>query len=454
LARRDKRERRSFREGTHMSTAVDAVYYPWIAMSDLETLKKALVYFDRVYLVCPPTIARFKGWFREREDVHGRWNQQEIQEFENRLVLFFEFQDNTRELVSEGVLQFVDPYEFGVPCLAQKVNTWSSKNVTDAGAEHVDSVSASSGDFADSCRLLTNAILSDFKEAGFCNLPTSLKAFIGMGWMFDYGASGTTLSEFYGYNLREVMIGQGTAVPETLHLDLSHFPHRGRDRWSDHLGIAVESYVAQSLIINRTLMVAAEMNAAPFTDQMDHFAFMEEKFARISKKGPSPDAIQRCFPECDFREHAFGSRIVETQLPNMEGFGWKDILTIREKVAPELERFRVEVAALATDISAGETGDLQSQIETLIRKKITPAVSELESALKLSRVKVLKTAFAKAQSLKPLVPFSVSVLAGIPIEVGLLISAGMLGLDTALDSYLQRKEIRASSGLSYLLNYR
>lgn len=436
-----------------MTNRINALYYPWIAMSNLESLKKALVYFDKVYLLCPPTVDAFAGaWTWEH--LSGVWDNEHIRNFEAHLEAFFRFREETRELVTDGILQFIDPYAFGVPSLADYVDPWSAKEFTDRAAKHVRTISKSDRGFREKSLALTKAIISDFEHSEFLRIPTALKTFIAMGWMFDYGLSGATLSEFYGYNLRQVMIGQGTASPETLRLDLSHFMREKNDRWSSKLAVEVESYVAQSLIVNRTLLAATELQAAPFTDQLDHFAFLEEKFNRIAKNGEILDAIRRRRPEFSLEEHALGMQIIETELPNLEGFRWDEILAIRQGAASELERFRLEVASLGSELSGSSGEDLRSRIDKIIKQKVAPAVLDLEERLRCSKLKALKAAFTKAQSLKPLVPLSVSIVVGVPVEVGFLISAGLLAVDTALDAYLQRREIRSVSGFSYLLNYR
>lgn len=436
-----------------MSNTLDTLYYPWIATSSLDSLKKALIYFDKVYLLCPPTIDGFSGAWGQ-DHASPAWDNEHVRNFEAQLEAFFLFREETRALVSEGILQFVDPYKFGVPCLADQVDDWSEGQVTHVAADHVRLLSEADKNFAARSTALTQAIISDFAEDSFLRIPTALKAFVAMGWMFDYGLSGATLSEFYGYNLRQVKIGQGSATPDTLRLDLSHFLQRVRDRRPNSLAVEVESYVAQSLVVNRTLFAASELQAVPFTDQPDHFAFLQEKLNRIAANREFLRvARERCLG-FNLEEHALGMQIVETELPNLEGFRWNEILAIRRAAAPELERFRVEIASLGSQLPPDSGDDLKARINRLIKQRVSPAILDLENRLRQSNLKVLKAAFSKAQSLKPWVPLSVSVAAGVPIEVGVLVSAGLLAADTALDVYLQRKEIRSGNGLSYLLNYR
>jgi hypothetical protein len=356
-----------------MTKTIDALYYPWVAISNLDSLKKALVYFDKVYLLCPPTVDSFAGAWAEGHQTPV-WDNEHVRNFEAHLEAFFRFREETRELVSEGILQFVDPYVFGVPSLADHVDAWSEIGVTDQATEHVRALSESDRGFEERSLALTRAIVSDFSHSEFLRIPTALKAFIAMGWMFDYGLSGATLSEFYGYNLRQVMIGQGTASPETLHLDLSHFLKESNDKWSRNLAIEVESYVAQSLIVNRTLLAATELQAIPFTDQLDHFAFLEEKFDRIAKNEEILHIIKRRCPELSLEEHALGMQIIDTELPNLEGFRWDEILAIRQGAASELERFRVEVASLGSQLPGSSGEDLRSRIDRLIKQKVAPAV--------------------------------------------------------------------------------
>jgi hypothetical protein len=214
------------------------------------------------------------------------------------------------------------------------------------------------------------------------------------------------------------------------------------------------SYLGQSLIINRTIMASYELNAFPFTNHVSQFDFLRNKYYRIVSSGHQRDVVQHVLSKLDMKTHEFGLRVVEAHIPNLELRSWHDIVTVRHSAREQLEYFRTEVDKFATDISASfGSPDFDEEVEKVMRRSVNPAIKELANKMKMSKASVLGKAFAKAQSIKPMIPFGLSFFVNVPLYIALLAGAGILAIDTLLDMYLEKEKVRSSSGLSYLFNY-
>jgi hypothetical protein len=84
--------------------------------------------------------------------------------------------------------------------------------------------------------------------------------------------------------------------------------------------------------------------------------------------------------------------------------------------------------------------------------KVAPELLDLQKKIRLSRLKVLNKVIKKTLSLKPTVPFIVSVFTPVPLYAAALVSAGIISLEVALETYLEKQDLLHNNGLAYLLD--
>ncbi len=91
----------------------------------------------------------------------------------------------------------------------------------------------------------------------------------------------------------------------------------------------------------------------------------------------------------------------------------------------------------------GTIADIEfyEQCQKTIQKEIVPTLLDLQKKLKLSRLKILKDFSKNALSVKPTVPFIISAFAPLPLYAAALVAAGLISLETALDMYLERRDL-------------
>jgi hypothetical protein len=142
-------------------TTIEALYFPWIAIQGLETLKKALVYFDKVYVLSPPY---------QHTELLTRAVEQLPEEFHSTVLEFDEFRHNTATLREEGVLEFVDPYAFGVPSFPSASHPRDyayAYSATPDIESHLAKIRRKVPDLDINSRLLSRSILADLSDESF-----------------------------------------------------------------------------------------------------------------------------------------------------------------------------------------------------------------------------------------------------------------------------------------------
>ena len=151
-----------------------------------------------------------------------------------------------------------------------------------------------------------------------------------------------------------------------------------------------------------------------------------------------------------------GQTVLEKHLPVAQDLPFEELINIREKRRSELAAFRVGIGQLASQIDPTHPPeDIELEIHDLVLKKIDPAVQNLRSAMKASRLDALKNIGRSWDSLaKATIPAILSFAAGAPLEVSAAV--GGLGglLAPILEAEVERKKIQHASQWSILIRAR
>jgi len=150
----------------------------------------------------------------------------------------------------------------------------------------------------------------------------------------------------------------------------------------------------------------------------------------------------------------FAWDILTTGLLDVSRFDVEDVLSIREKLRNELGEFRVEVERLTFEFSK-EFG-----IEKLIREgraiadaRLTPRVAAIERKIRGGKHKLLKDLLKVIKKPGAYVPFFGALVAGLPLELATMLSAGLMSAEVALKQWKRREEVR-EDGMYYLVQLR
>jgi hypothetical protein len=143
----------------------------------------------------------------------------------------------------------------------------------------------------------------------------------------------------------------------------------------------------------------------------------------------------------------------ERHLPMVDDLPTEEILEIRRKRRPELERLQSSLAELATKVDpTGPHATIDLQIHDLVAGKVDPAVRDLDSALYSARMEALKKIGQSMESLAgAVIPLVMSVAVGAHTDVKgpASVLGGILG--PLIGGEIERHRILNASQWSILL---
>jgi hypothetical protein len=215
----------------------------------------------------------------------------------------------------------------------------------------------------------------------------------------------------------------------------------------------VEEQTLKSIMYDAAILVSKKFDAIPVTGS-DKFG-TEFKF-QMMKHEQLPMSKLIKFSAGRVRSgYDIMSEAILANVPYFENISFKDILNLRQHCESELQAFRIETRKLATDITF-KNSDVEKgkEILDIVSKEITPIICELERKIKLSRKKWAKRLIDKSTSVETLASLVSTLFAGLPLHYGLLIAAGVAGVQASLETYFDTEDVQASSGLAFLIRLR
>ena len=147
----------------------------------------------------------------------------------------------------------------------------------------------------------------------------------------------------------------------------------------------------------------------------------------------------------------FAADVLEAGFINTSGLGCDEILEARLKLRDELGAFRQELKVLEYEFSK-EFGieKVYREGREIAKIKLSRPVRELESKIKSGQIHVLRRLLDELQKPGAYVPVLGSFFAGLPLDVALALSAGIVSLKAALEAAEEHAKL-ASNGLFYLV---
>jgi hypothetical protein len=137
-------------------------------------------------------------------------------------------------------------------------------------------------------------------------------------------------------------------------------------------------------------------------------------------------------------------------VPNVSDLSFEDILKIRYKAKDELIAYRTYM----DDMNNKITGDLsQSEVyeytNNIIENKIQPSITDLQRKISSANIRVGQTFLDEIKDISSYTPILGSLITNLPIQLSLLVSAGIISAKTLLKAK-EEKNILKSNGLYYL----
>gem|GEM_PF-5491382 len=349
------------------------------------------------------------------------------------------FMHHTKVASDEGILYYVNPLQ--IMSLPLKTHFYSLPDSPEISVNDVDEYLS---------EIMFHSIVGDINDKTFRNAVSKGYPYSERGFAVfkDQGEINwlAMLSRCSSYK-EDKMISIDTFVEDTIIGDrrfktIAPPPGVGFDSIvSPVLGMAVYLSHIFSFIIRNPVY--------PITDSSYYWNLIKNKFGRLEQI----EEISGFEKDKKHKISALGLTTLDIEIPNLSLKTFEEVLHIRNKLKDEISRFRFEMAKFSDFANSHFlSDDFLRECENIALFEIKPAISELERSLSLSRDNVILNTFKSIRSLKPIIPLVSTFLVGIPIQYALAITAGLIGVEAFLDYYFEKKEIRMSSGLSYLLD--
>lgn len=132
----------------------------------------------------------------------------------------------------------------------------------------------------------------------------------------------------------------------------------------------------------------------------------------------------------------------------------EDILEARHSLKDELAAFRETVQQVQLEVTHKYSLDeLVSQGDKIMEITMRPRLKEIEKKITSSKYGIFKKLLKVLRSPNAYVPFLGTAFLGLPIEIALFVSFGLMSVEAATE-YLQEKRELKENGLMYLVRVR
>lgn len=404
-----------------------ATYFPWSMIANEQTLKRALLYFDKIHLLAPKsdTLDTILDDLRAHPEGSHKFAYPELaQRARSALLTFYE---GIRPLRAAGVVASLDSNRV----LANKQRR-----------EEIEQIA-----FEDAL---------DYEMAGMDQPLSYLVQFFDDQALsaHEWNPRGEVAFQYWdnteAKKLYPALKQRVEAYIDTLPAQARVFLRRS---------IRMPDGLVRSVLINTSILSIDDVGSVPIADDPAYFRILVRKYRRILDVETNPSArrnrevITQFVGEARSRSGMLGHIALEVLLPNVDFENLEDVLELRDKFRDHLELFRTKISSLTAALKGTIVDEeFYKDCQRVIATDLIPELLELQKHIRMGRIKALKKFVSSTLSLKPTVPFIVSAFAPIPLYAAALVAAGIITLDVALDYYLERKQLFYNNGLAYLLD--
>ena len=143
--------------------------------------------------------------------------------------------------------------------------------------------------------------------------------------------------------------------------------------------------------------------------------------------------------------------ILNTTLIDSSTLDCSDVLEARYQLRNELAAFRAEIRKLQFDFTREFGLDkVFREGRAIADARLTPRVREIEGKVRTGRIRALRRLTEALEKPGAYVPLVGSVFAGVPLEIALALSVGLVSARVALETWEEHKQV-ANDGLFYLV---
>lgn len=376
--------------------------------NDTRQLKLALIYFERVLSVIPEST--FTG-------------DNYIPHFGKRAERVERFLDETTQLREAGLLTCINPVENSFP---------TDEKTKFYGFESVLSPEPPSWNVG---QVLISSILSDLDDTTFRRLVDELNI-----EPFPLYTGQFEINWFHSL----ARLGRQNDV----------WTHPQPDGRYGMFSAMVSPQLGVATLLNHALMVAIRYGAVPVANSSHFDRLLRHKFERIASAPPVRQALEELQKQSRWRSDLLAHSVLDLLLPDFELESFDDVVELRTRLSEQLDDFRLQLGEASTQLQACNMSEMRAIADDITNNRIAPALMELEKKLRLSNDKFFQRVFKGLISAKSSIPLIGTVFVGLPLWLGVAVSAGATITEAAIETYFEKREAREGNGLSFLLGVR
>lgn len=381
---------------------------------DDSQLKKALIYFDHVFTVVPETTFSGDNW------VHG------FQGYGARSVRIENFLKETFPLREAGILTCVNPTE-NVYSRDSKTHFYSLGEAL-VNLQQIEDIEKCTAE------LMFTSIVADISNDGFRSLVNKL-----------------------GMEPIPVFTGQ---LEINWFLMLARAGHH-RDMWDhpnpDHshggFSAMVSPELGAAVLLNHALMTSIRYGAFPTANNVVFDQLLKYKLKHVLDVPALAELLQNTRKGFSWDRELLASDVLEIALPKLELETFEDVLIFREKMNDELQAFKSHLNQAAFQLQTLPVSEVPTAVNQIVENNILPALNDLKKSLKTSNDKFILRVVKGLRSAEATIPLIGSIFVGLPLWLGIALSAGAAVSEAAVETYFERRELRENNGLSFLLRF-
>jgi len=411
-------------------------------------LKLASLFFDKVFVLVPELIMSdfFCPWMNMNaitDEVIEKTKKHDTLEYRlwrERFSRIRAFIDGTQQLADEGILFFVNPLQ--VMAQPSQTTFYSLPSLGEFTVDQVDDRLQ---------EVVFHSIVADLNDTDF-------RSHVARG--YPYSDNGFAVFKDQGEinwlkmlasmseHKEDAMIRLATQVGFNKEFKIpiiSKPPCVGFDN-------IVSPVLGMAVIMAHVLSFCIANNVYPVSSSPYYLQLLAHKFGKITGSDDYRGLMSRFNMDRKLGISTLGLEILRSKLPTLELNSFDDVCHLRSSFKGELVRFRQALAKYSVSAASPMLSErFFSECAQIAQLEVEPAIQELVRSIGASKDKAVLSALKKVRSAKPAIPLVASLLAGIPIQYALAITAGLIGLETYVEYAIERNDLR-SNGLTYVLD--
>lgn len=407
-------------------SAFTAAYFPWSVILNEATLKRALLYFDHIYLLAPEEekLDAFLSELLNPERASWMRSPGLHTNLRNSISTFY---SNIEPLRRAGIIKTLD----------------TNKPLTNEANLAV-------------LETLCVADVLNYEAAGIkTDLPVEV-AIVDRRLLHVREVRDEDIA--FHYWDRSVISGLHPRIQTQITQFISDLPPTAQAFLRNDIGDQ-SAAITRALLLNASVLCMSEAGVTPLVDDKAYFDLLRLKYKSLfdpmqtENAGANTRSMQEFVAQAATKAGLLADLVLEVALPNVDYTNLHDVLELRDYFRDELGVFRDSMVAMAARLK-GSIADPEflEEAQLLVASEIMPGLAELQRKVRFSKLKLLREFVSGLMSLKPTVPFVVSAFTPVPLYVAALVAAGVMTLEAAIKQYIEKQELLYNNGLAYVFN--